>query len=148
MNEKRNVARGSAGEASPATPPADDERFYGCAIRRIYRLAVILGAAGSLLALIWKGWPAGVGFFAGAAASTLSFRWFHQLVESLGPDAAARPRARMAWLLGLRYLFFGLGGYVIVKFFGVNAIAALAGLFAVAAAVMIEIIYQLIYART
>jgi hypothetical protein len=50
-------------------------------------------------------------------------------------------------ILPLRYVLFGAGGYVIVKYFRVDVMAALVGLFVAVAAVMVEIIFELIYAR-
>jgi hypothetical protein len=41
----------------------------------------------------------------------------------------------------------GLGGYVIVKFFRLSLAAALLGLFVAVAAVLLEIAYEIIYAR-
>ena len=116
-------------------------------MRRIYRNVIWIGIAGALAALAWKGWAAGAGFLAGAAASGLNFRWLHRLVDSLGAVAPAPRKARIAWLFGLRYLIFGTAAYVIVKFFGVNLVAVLAGLLAAVAAVMVEILYELVYAR-
>ena len=52
-----------------------------------------------------------------------------------------------AIVFGMRYFLFGLVGYVIVKVFGISLLAVLAGLFVAAAAVVLEIIYELIYAR-
>ncbi len=45
----------------------------------------------------------------------------------------------------LRYGLLGLGGYVIVKVFGMNGIALLSGLFVPVAAVICEILYELTY---
>jgi hypothetical protein len=41
----------------------------------------------------------------------------------------------------------GAGGYVLVKVVGLNLTAALLGLLVVAASVILEILYELIYAR-
>ena len=51
------------------------------------------------------------------------------------------------WFLLLRYLLLAVAGYVIVRVFRLNLAAALAGLFVAVAAVIIEIVYELIYAR-
>jgi hypothetical protein len=127
---------------------ADDEQFYRRAMRRIYRNLVAVSIAGVVAALVWQGWEAGAGFAVGAAISTLSFRWLHRFVDAMGASSEARPKGRLAWLLGFRYLIFGFGAYVIVKYFGINAVAVVAGLFVVVAAVLAEIIFELVYART
>ena len=49
---------------------------------------------------------------------------------------------------GLRYFLLGLGAYAIVKFSEISLTAALVGLFAPAAAVILEILIELIYAGT
>lgn len=116
------------------------------AIERIRRAMLWLSVAGAAVAAGWKGWEWGLGFLAGAAVSLLNFVWLHQLVATLG-EGARRPRKRLVWFLALRYVLLGLGGYVIVKFFGLNLAAGLIGLLVAAAAVILEIIYELIYAR-
>jgi hypothetical protein len=98
------------------------------------------------VAMLWQGWQWALGFAAGAAASLLNFRWLHHLVASLGEGRRA-PRKRLVFFLAARYLLLGLCGYVIVKVFGLSLVAALIGLFVAVAAVILEIIYELIYAR-
>ncbi|HSB14071.1 MAG TPA: ATP synthase subunit I [Bryobacteraceae bacterium] len=116
------------------------------AIERIRRAMLWLSVAGAAVAAGWKGWEWGLGFLAGAAVSLLNFVWLHQLVAALG-EGARRPRKRLVWFLALRYVLLGVVGYVIVKFFGLNLAAGLIGLLVAAAAVILEIIYELIYAR-
>jgi hypothetical protein len=50
-------------------------------------------------------------------------------------------------LLGLRYVLLGAGAYVILKYTAISLPAALAGLFVPVAAVLIEILIELAYAR-
>lgn len=120
---------------------------YENALRRIYRGMKWLGCAGALVGLCLRGWQWGLAFLLGAAASYFNFSWLHQAVEALGPDA--RPtRKRLFVFLGLRYLLLGGVGYVIVKIFGMNGMAALSGLFVPVAAVLLEILYELVHERT
>lgn len=120
---------------------------YENALHRIYRGMAWLGCAGALAGLCFKGWLWGLGFLLGAVASYLNFSWLHQAVDALGPNA--RPtRKRLGVFLGLRYVLLGGAGYVIVRVFGMNAIGALIGLFVPAAAVMLEILYELVHDRT
>jgi hypothetical protein len=120
---------------------------YENALHRIYRGMAWLGCAGALAGLCFKGWLWALAFLLGAVASYLNFFWLHQAVDALGPNA--RPtRKRLGVFLGLRYVLLGGAGYVIVKVFGMNAIAALAGLFVPVAAVMLEILYELVHDRT
>ena len=123
------------------------EVFYQRAVRRIYVNVVWLSIAGTVVAVWFVGWAWGMGFLTGATASALNFRWLHHLAEAIGPGGK-KPRKRLGVFLSLRYLLFGVVGYVMIKYFQVDILAALVGLFVAVAAVLVEILYELIYART
>jgi ATP synthase I subunit len=123
-----------------------DEAFFAAAIARMHRWMAVLSVSGTALFFGWQGWQWGCGFALGAAASWLNFRWLKMLVDSLGVAAAGRPaKKRVAVLLGLRYLLAGAAGYVILRFTDLSLTAALIGLFVSAAAVIVEILYQLVF---
>jgi len=125
-----------------------EELHYLGAVHRIYRLTVGLTLAGTMAAT-WSGGPGwGIGFLLGAGLSLVNFRWLHRLVDSIGPNPRSRPGGLTKFFLVSRYALLGVAGYVIVKYFKVNIMAALIGLFAAVAAVLIEILYELIYVRT
>lgn len=124
-----------------------DEVFLQCALRRIFRGAAVLGVAGAAAALWLGGWRSGLGFLLGAAGSGLNFYWLHRLVEGLAPGGR-RPRKALLVLLATRYLVLGLGGYVTVRLFGLSLAAILVGLFVPVAAIIVEIVYELVYAGT
>ena len=107
------------------------------------------GGAGAAPPPALAGLPGAIGFLLGAGASYLNFRWLKRLVDSLGATAVSGrpPRARVAVFLGLRYLLLGAGAYVILKSSAVSLPAALAGLFVSVAAVVLEIVFELVYAR-
>jgi hypothetical protein len=128
----------------------DPERiFLGRALNRIHLLMAFLMVAGALAAAVHGGWRWSAGFLLGAGASWLNFRWLKQLVNSLGEAAAGKPpKARVAVMLGLRYLLLGAGGYAILNFTALSLAAALTGLFVPAAAVILEILFELVYAGT
>ncbi|HXG33800.1 MAG TPA: ATP synthase subunit I [Bryobacteraceae bacterium] len=123
-----------------------DEAAFDRAMRRLRAFMAALAVTGALAAAALRGWEWGIGFLAGALVSFLNFSWLHQLVASLGPGGR-RPSRRLFAFLSLRYLLFGLAGYVIVRYFGLNLTAAILGLFVAAAAVIVEILYELVYAR-
>ena len=100
-------------------------------------------AAAWLVNLAWA-----FGFLLGAAVSAINFRWLHRLVDSVGPNPKRKPAGRLGFVLPFRYLLLGGAGYVIVRFFRVDILAALIGLFVAVAAVAVELAYELIYART
>lgn len=126
-----------------------EQLFIGRALDRIKFLIVFLSGAGVLVTAVYGGWRWGFGFVLGAAAGYLNFRWLKKLVDSLGEAARGKPpRTRVAVFLGLRYLLLAAGGYVILNFSALSLAAALIGLFVPAAAVILEILFELIYART
>ncbi len=130
-----------------AEAATQDELFYRRALRRIYIHALWIAAAGGIVAGWREGAAWAVGFLAGAAVSIANFRWLHRLVDSVGAGPK-KPGKLVRLMLIMRYPLFGLMGYVIVKYFRVNLMAALIGLFVAVAAVVVEILYELIYART
>jgi hypothetical protein len=123
----------------------DDEQFLERAVARIWKAMFLFAAAGAIGAFLWRGLAWGAGFALGSAVSWLNFRWLKQLVYTLGSDHA---RPRSAVKLAFRYLLLGGGAYVILKYSPVSQLAALAGLFVSVAAVIVEILFELVYART
>ena len=122
-----------------------DENYLTRAVARMYLFMAVMSGAGVLVLFAWSGWRWGLGFALGAAASWLNFRWLKKLVDSLGHAAGGKPpRNRAAILLGLRYVLLAAAGYAILSFSEISLTAALVGLFVSAAAVIIEILYQLI----
>jgi hypothetical protein len=118
-------------------------------IARIHRWILGLTVAGAFVAFTTGGWRSGVGFLLGALASYVNFRWLRKLVDSLGQAASGKlPRSGTAVVLGLRYLLFGAAAYVILRFSALSLTAALIGLFVSVAAVILEILFELIYAGT
>ena len=119
------------------------------AVGRIVRLTLALTVLGAAVYFVKAGWRGGCGFLLGGLISYLNFHWIKRTVYALGEAAGGKPpRARVAVFLGLRYLLLGLGAYVILKFSEISLQAALVGLFVPAAAVILEILIELIYART
>jgi hypothetical protein len=121
---------------------------FAIASRRISRAAAALAAAGGLICLIGRGWRWALAFLLGAAASYLNFHWLQKVVDALGAKLAAKPSPKFAILIGLRYLLLGAGAYVIVNFTSLSLPAALVGLFVPVAAVMVEIVIELVYASS
>ena len=123
-----------------------DEQFVERALARISKAMFAISAGGIIACWAWHGWTWGAGFALGAAASWLNFRWLKHVVDSLG---SSRPtRQRTAVLAGVRYLLLGGGAYAILHYSPVSLAAALTGLFAAVAAVIVEMLYQLVYARS
>ncbi|HTQ55820.1 MAG TPA: ATP synthase subunit I [Bryobacteraceae bacterium] len=125
-----------------------EQAHYDAALGRITVAILVLVAAGSLFCGFWRGWTWGLGFLLGAAASHLNFRWLQRIVEALGPAPRVKLSGRFAVVMGLRYLALAAGAYVIVNFTSLSLPAALAGLFVPALAVILEIVFELVYAAS
>jgi ATP synthase I chain len=121
-----------------------DERFFLRAFARIVRIFWALAAGGAAAAFVFRGWRWSAGFALGAAISWINFGWWKRITEALGSPP---PRARWAVILGLRYLLLAGGAYVILRLTPISMLAALAGLFVAVAAVIVEILVELVYAR-
>jgi hypothetical protein len=115
------------------------------ALERIRKATFSLAAGGAIGVFAWRGWTWGAGFALGSAVSWLNYCFLKQVAYAVGRP---QTRKRLLVLAGLRYLLFGGGAYVILRFSKISMPAVLFGLFVSVAAVMIEIIIQLAYART
>ncbi len=120
-----------------------DPLDYDRAARRIGRSMLVIGALGTVAALVAGGTKWGAGFLFGAGLSLLNFRFLRRLVESLG--SGETPYG--AGFLGFRYLLLGGGGYVILRYSPINMTAVLAGLFVLIAAVFVEVIFEVAYGK-
>jgi len=134
-----------------------EPNFYDGVLTRIVRIGIVLGAAGTIYAAVKFGPRIGIGFLAGAILSILNFHGLRRLVEGLEALAAPNPDGsqkrvsagmRGSWMFwALRYAIFFGAAYVIVKGLNISLMPVLAGLFVVAAAILLEIVYELTYAR-
>jgi hypothetical protein len=121
-----------------------DEQHLAGAIGRIWKITFALGIAGAIGLLFWRGWMWSSGFALGAAISALNFHWLKRVATTLG-SAQAKPR--VAVVLGLRYLLLGGVAYAILKYSAISLFAMFWGLFVAVAAVVLEILFELAYAR-
>jgi len=120
--------------------------FYDRALTRIVRVGMVLGAAGTIYVAARYGYKDGVGFLAGAGLSILNFHGLRRVVEGLSPQEKPGFRASpIFW--GLRYFIFFGAGYAIVKLLEISLMPILAGLFVAAAAIMVEILFELTHGK-
>ena len=120
----------------------NDAEFYERVVRRIGWIIVSLGIAGAIAAAAWKGVSNGLAFLIGAAISYASFRSWRRFADAIGPE----PRKPKPALYALRMIAVVAAAWVIIKFLGLNLAAAALGLLVSGAAVVLEIVYELIYA--
>ena len=130
---------------STASRPSEFD--YARAAERLERFVWLAAAIGAVISTLTGHWPSILGFLAGAAIGILNFRWLKRGVGLLGRSERP-PKLRSAVFLGMRYVFLGLALYAMMNFFGNSLMAVLAGLLIPVAAAILEILYELIYART
>jgi len=124
--------------------PISDRLSYEQIIRRISRIILVLALLGASILAAIKGIRIGFAFLIGCSVSYLSFWGWQQLAAALGPT----PKKRPSWVFTIRIIVLGALACVIIKFLGLDLAAAVTGLLVSAAAVILELIYELIYART
>ena len=119
-------------------------------LKRVEYLTLALGAAASPIVVMRWGWLASAGFLVGVLVSWINFRWLKQGVSLLTQTAASQAGEEIVRIpkrayrrLVARYLL--LLAVLCVILFGswLPGGAVLAGLFAVVAAVVVEIAYRL-----
>ena len=121
-----------------------DELSFERAAWRIGWIMMVIGALGTSVAMVERGWQWGGGFLLGAVISGLNFHWLYKLVAGLGTGDPPRHRSVV---LGFRYLILGAGAYVILRLSKISLMAVLAGVFVLTAAVFVEVIFEIVYAR-
>jgi hypothetical protein len=124
-------------------PPAD-QAFYDRFIRQVSWIILALGVTGAAAIALVKGVRIGLAFLIGAMVSYASFWGWRQVVDAVTPA----PRKRSSVPFVLRILLLLVLAYAIIRFLGLNVAAAASGLLVSAAAVLLELVFQLIYART
>jgi hypothetical protein len=129
---------------------AADDAFYAAVERRIEYLTLGIGAIAAIVAAITWGWRSGAGVASGAGLSWINYRWLKQGVATLarlstaqaGTEKARVPPSVYFKFLG-RYALLVVAAYAILRSFKLPVASLLAGLFAVIAAVIVELIGQL-----
>jgi len=120
----------------------NETEFYDRVVRRISRIILVLGLAGAISVAVLKGITSGFAFLIGSSISFASFWGWRHVVDALGPN----PKKRSPAFFVIRLLALVAIACVIIKFLGLNVGAAALGLLVSGAAVVLEIIYELIYA--
>jgi ATP synthase I chain len=130
-----------------------DPEFFGeKAQRRVERLTILLGLAGAIGAFVLRGWPEAAGVALGAGVGWLNFRWLRQFVgwvarislAQVGEEKPKMPR-RVFWQMFGRYALLGLVLYAMLLRFYWPVVAFLFGLFALFAAVLLEVLGELVF---
>lgn len=128
----------------------EDETFYAAAERRIEYFTLAIGALAAAFACIFWSLQAGAGLAAGAALSWINYRWMKQGINRLAllstaQAGAEKPRVPSSTYIKFigRYALLIVAAYVILRGFSLPAMSFIAGLFAVVAGVIVEMVGQL-----
>lgn len=108
-------------------------------IARMRRAGLVISAAGTVAVLTFAGWRNALGFACGAVIAHFNFGLWQQIAGALSSQASPS----MA-LLAMRYLLIGAATFVIMKVLDVSALPVIGGLLVTAAAVLVEIVRQLV----
>jgi hypothetical protein len=130
---------------------AESDSIYIAAEHRIEWMTLAFGVAGALFVLIRWGWRPGAGVALGAALAWLNFRWLKQGVTALVKISTAQANSEHARVpVSVYAKFFGRFAlllvvvYVILSRSLLPVTPMLGGLFAVVAAVIIELMWELV----
>jgi hypothetical protein len=116
-------------------------------VARLPKWILGLGLVGTGAAGQFYGLAAALGFLLGAAGAYVNLRLIERFVDRLGQLALAEQkparRTRGLWLF-LQFLGLVTGAFVILRVSGLNIVAALCGFLVCPAAVLLEILYELL----
>lgn len=129
---------------------AEADNFYAAAERRVEWLTAAIALVGAVFALARWGWLAGAGVAVGAGLTWVNFRWLKLGVSALVNASIAQtdrehvriPRSVYVKFLG-RYALLLVVVYVILSRSVVPLAALIGGLFAAVAAVVLEVVWEL-----
>jgi hypothetical protein len=131
-------------EPAPVDPKV--ERFLGGAVRRIRHTMLILGAIATLVAWWIWGWRIAAGVLLGCVVSYVNFHWLERALNSLAERITAAgskvSSTGTVFRFLLRYVFIGIGAYVIFKGSADGLYGFLGGLSLTVAAILCEAVYE------
>ena len=119
---------------------------YDRALARVPRWIVALGLIGTAAAGRMGGLRYAAAFLVGAAAAYVNFQLIERAVNKLGRLAMneSKPPRASGVRMFIRFAFFILGAFVILRLSGFNFVVALCGFLVCPAAVLAEIFYELL----
>ena len=121
-------------------PAAEKTDAFAALVARLGRWILLAGAVALPFVLFHWNWPGALAFAFGCVAAYFNMRWLAR--------ALLAPAAPATGLLVIRFALVGGAAYVILETFGISPLFIIAGLLTASVAVILEILFQLIYART
>lgn len=119
---------------------AEKTDAFAAMVGRLGRFIVIVGAVAVPGVVYQWGWRGALAFAFGVVAAFFNMRWL--------AGALRKPTAPATGLLVLRFALVGGAAYVILETFGISPLFIIAGLLTASGAVVLEVLFQLLYART
>jgi hypothetical protein len=116
-------------------------------LARVPKFIIALGLIGTGIAGRMGGIPYAAAFLGGAGAAYFNFYLLERFATRLGKLAvpgAEKSRNPSGVRLFIRFAFFIIGAFVILRLSGFNVVVAMCGFLVCPAAVMIEIFYELL----
>ena len=119
------------------------------AVSRLPKWLIGLGILGTLGALRYYGVRTAVAFLLGSAAAWINLKLIEQAVNRIGRLASsgdasrAKPQRRAVWML-VQFIGVAISAFVILKYSGISIIAVFCGFLVCPAAVIVEIVYELV----
>lgn len=133
---------------TPEPISSQADQFYDRALQRIRKFMLALATLGLLVCVALFRWPVAAGFAAGAVVSYVNHRWLERAVEAVGERIAtgqSRERGRGIIVRAvLRYVFVGVGAYVIFNVSRAGLYGFLGGVCLPIAAVACEVAVELV----
>jgi hypothetical protein len=124
---------------------SEDAAYYDRALRRLDKIAIAVAAA-AVLFFAWRdGFNGAFACGVCAAGSVYNLRRLKAIAAGVGGGQSSGAPSAIG--LGFRYLILGGACFVIIRFFEAGIAAIFAGLFVSVAAVVIEILYELVFSR-
>lgn len=132
-------------EGVPPTPDPNDP-FFGGALSRIRRIALVLGILSATVIWARFGTAIGVGYVVGCVVSYVNFVWLERVIGAVvnpvtETGEAGSSRGIVVRFL-LRYGFIAIACFVILICFKSSVYGLLGGLFLSVAAILCEAAYE------
>jgi hypothetical protein len=122
-------------------PASSDVDVYRRMVRRVAWLVLAIGLAGSVAAAVLRGIAFGAAFLLGAALSGASLWRWKKMADTLGGPSSRR--SAFAWVMQLVLVI--AAAFVIIVYLKVTAVAVFLGLLVSAAAIIVAILFELIW---
>jgi hypothetical protein len=119
------------------------EQFDG-AVARLPRWLLGLAVAGTVVAGSFRGLSAAGGFLIGAIAAWFNLRLVERAVHRIARQAIENPAKKRRSGVMLKFAGLILGAFVIIRYSGFSMVAALLGFLVCPAAVLLEMVYELV----